>query len=58
MLLAINSRYWQAGKIARMHMTVQGRLMEARVFEIQQIFAKTKEIGYFSNIVVDERKML
>ena len=47
MLLAVNWRYWQAGKSSRMRMKVQGRLMQAHFIEIHQVFAKKK--GYFSN---------
>ena len=42
MLLAINWRYWQAGKNSRMSMMVQGRLMQARFIEIHQVLAKNK----------------
>ena len=40
MLLNINWRYWQAGKISRMHMKVQGRLMQARFIKLHQVFAR------------------
>ena len=40
MLLAMNWRYWQAEKNLRMHIDVQGRLMQARFIEIHQVFAK------------------
>ena len=41
MLLAFNWRYWQAGKKnSHMCMMVQGRLMQACLIEIHQVFAK------------------
>ena len=40
MLLAINWRYWQAGKYSRMRMKVKGQLMQAHFFEIHQVFAR------------------
>ena len=51
MLLTIN--YWQAGKNSRMRTKLQGRLMQARLIEINQVFAK-KKVGYFSNRVVPQ----
>ena len=48
MLLAVNWRYWQAGKNSRVCMKVQGRLMQARFIEICQVFAQKKEGEYFS----------
>ena len=44
-LLAINWRYWQSGKISRMSMKVQFCLVQVRLIEIHQI-------GYFSNRVL------
>ena len=50
MLLAINWRYWPAGKNSSMRMQVQGRLMKARFIEIHQVYAKKKEkFEYFSD---------
>jgi hypothetical protein len=37
------------GKNSRMHMKVQGRVMQARFIEIRQIFAEKNKVGYFSN---------
>ena len=48
MLLAINWRYWQAGKNSRLRMRVQSRFMEVRFIVILQVFAK-KKVWYFSN---------
>ena len=38
MLLAINWRYWQAGKNSLMHMNVQGRLMQSYFIEMHKVF--------------------
>ena len=50
MLLAINWRYWQAGKNSRMRNKVQGHLMQASLIEIHQVFPK--KVEYFSNRIV------
>ena len=50
MFLAIIWRYWQAGKITRMRMKVQG-LLQAHLIETHQDF-ETKKFRYFSNRVV------
>ena len=39
---------WQMGKKSRIRTRVKGRLMQARFFEIHQVFAE-KKVGYFSN---------
>ena len=44
MLLAINWRYWQAGKTSRMFMKVQGRLTQGR--EIHKV-SPQKSSGIF-----------
>ena len=46
-LLVINWRYWQEGKISRMQIRVQGVLMQARFIEIHQVFAKKKGLLLF-----------
>ena len=51
-LLAITWRCWQAEINSNMRKTVQGRLMQARFIEINQVAAKKNKVGYFSNIVV------
>ena len=38
------------GKNSHMRMEVQGRLMQARLIEIYQVFAK-KKVGFFSSRV-------
>ena len=40
MQFAINWRYWQTERNSRARMKVQGRLMQARLIEIHQVFAK------------------
>ena len=51
MLVAINWRYWQAGKISRMNMKIQGRLMQALFIDITRFLQKNK-VSCFSNRVV------
>ena len=52
MLLAINWRYWQKGRISRMRMKVQGRFMQARFIELHQVFPEKKKDRIFSNRLV------
>ena len=53
MLLVINWCYWEAGKNSRMHMKIQGRLMQACCIEIHQVFSKKKiRLDTFFNWVV------
>ena len=53
MLLAINWRYWEACKNARIHLKVQDHFLLARSIKIHPIFGKKKKnVGYFSNRVV------
>ena len=58
MMFAINCRYWQAGKLSRMRMKVEGRLMQARFIKIHQVFSKGNKVGYFSNRVVYPNTLL
>ena len=51
MLLAINWRCWQAGKIHACVWRFKIALVQARFIEIHQVFAKQK-VGYFSSRVV------
>ena len=53
MLLAINWRYWQAAENSRMRVKIQGRFIQARIFEIHHVFEKkSNKVGYFCNRVI------
>ena len=56
MLLAINWRYWQAGKNSHMLMRVQGRLMQARFIKTHQVFAKEKSLIFFEQSSISDPK--
>ena len=47
MLLAINWRYWQAGKKFTHAYESQGRLMQVHFIKIHQVFAKKKKSDTF-----------
>ena len=51
MLLAINWRYWQAGKNSRKRMRVQGCLMQARFIEIHQVLEKKRSVAFLTDHV-------
>ena len=56
-LIAINWRYWHAGKNSRMHMKIQGRLVQARFIKIHQFYTKTMPFYGFTFTLVSSSSL-